>query len=170
MSQREGFVHCEVCAKLTPKAFADRHHVTPQAVGKQADNSDENLIWLCSGCHQNLHSLAHFLMKGRTTEAKDLAESWYTNTGAVRKVLNFASHVVKEMIAMREGERELPEEVRITITVPRRTYTLLRLMSLEKRGHRQFTPFVRDHLAQIASKYEVGFKVSPTEFETTDFD
>ena len=60
MSQREGFVHCEVCAKLTPKAFADRHHVTPQAVGKQADLAMFTLDEMrFSGNHDPIAALVH---------------------------------------------------------------------------------------------------------------
>ena len=70
MSQREGMVKCGCCLQVVPAAFADRHHITPQSVGMFPDNSDDNLIWLCSGCHQNLHTLSHYLLKARTGEAK----------------------------------------------------------------------------------------------------
>ena len=152
MSQREGTVKCGVCDKMTPAAFADRHHITPQATGKVVDNSDDNLIWLCSGCHQNLHALSHYLLKGRIGEAKDLADTEYDSAVSVRKILEYAGHVAKEIIAMREGERDLPALVSISFEVPRHLYTTLKLMSLERRGHRQLTPFIREHLALLASK------------------
>lgn len=146
-------VRCGVCEDMTPAAFADRHHITPQSTGKAADNSDENLIWLCSGCHQNLHTLSYYLLKGRTGEARDLAETVYDSVSAVRKILEYAGHVAREIVAMREGERELPAMVAISFELPRELYTVLKLMSLERRGHRQFTPFIREHLALLASKY-----------------
>ena len=57
---------------------------------------------------------------------------------------------------MREGERELPALVTISLDLPRDAYTLLKLMSLERRGHRQFTPFIREHLLLLASRYSEG--------------
>lgn len=154
MSQRTGNVECGVCQSKVPAAFADRHHVTPQSVGSSPDNSSDNLIWLCSGCHQNLHTLSHFIIRGAMGEAKDLALSYYNENKHARRVLVLAKHAAQEMVAVREGERDLPETVQISVEVPREIFTLLKLMSIEARGHRQFSPFIRDHLLGLARKYK----------------
>ena len=153
MSRREGMIKCGVCHKSTPAAFADKHHITPQSVGMFPDNSEDNLVWLCSGCHQNLHTLAHYLLRGANQEAVELAESFYTDSATIKRLLHLSSLVAKETIAMREGERELPSEVQVSVVLPRETVTLLKLMSLERRGHRQFSPFLKEHLISLASKY-----------------
>lgn len=148
-------IPCWVCKRLIPVELTQPHHKTPQAVGAAPDNSPENLVRLDSDCHHSLHRLCDRIVSGRSAEAKDIADRMFpTDGGAVRRILELAGHAAREILAAREGERDLPEEVQVTLVLPRSVYQVLKLMSVETRGERQLGPMLVEHLTSMARRYE----------------
>ncbi len=151
---RTGSMLCGVCRTVTPLMLMDGHHITPQSVGLFPDNSDDNMVMLCRGCHQSLHTFGGLISHGKSVQALDLAQDIMPNQGSVKRIMDLANHVAAEMIAMREGERDLPAIVSVQVDVPREVFVALRLMSLENMGPRQFGPFLRNVLVQMSKKAE----------------
>jgi hypothetical protein len=95
------------------------------------------------------------MVSGKSAEATDIADRMFpTDAGAVKRILELAHHAAVEIVAMKEGERDLPEEVQITLTLSRSVYTTLRIMSVEARGPRSLTPMLVDHLTAMAKSYQ----------------
>lgn len=149
-------MQCAICREALPPELVQEHHAVPQSVGRKPDDSERNLIRLCSGCHHDLHRIAERILKGATSRATDLAGGKFPgDSGAQRRMLHYAELVAVEMRAMREGERDLPETVKVTIEMPRHLFNQLRIMSMEANGGntRGLQPFLRMTLALVARKH-----------------
>lgn len=142
---------CSICTEELPAEFGQEHHIRPQAVGKAADNREENLAFLCSGCHHTLHRVAEMMLRGDAQRASVLAgDYWHVG---LKRALTMAALVADEMRAMREGERDMPEVVSISVEIPRDVYIQFRIMAAELNGGRPgMQPLLRSLILSAVQK------------------
>lgn len=60
------FFSCYICSEITPIVWRNQHHIIPQSAGgKDFDEEGKsNIVDLCTGCHDEMHSLA-VVMRGK---------------------------------------------------------------------------------------------------------
>lgn len=97
------FFQCHICKKATAEIFRNVHHIWPRALG--GDDSPENLVALCSGCHDNLHAIAYKLLSKKPNLAmiEDSLRIAYEDLGAVQRCKELASKVRDATIKTRES-------------------------------------------------------------------
>jgi hypothetical protein len=123
---------CAICRKNTPRAMSHDHHVRPQAAG----GKDEDMIPLCSGCHANLHVVAHMLGGKKASLAEDTVKTYYgADAEAQRRCIHYAMEVVRWMTAKHDGklQENAHDELEIIVTVPRAIKTALVTLGQEAR-------------------------------------
>jgi len=110
---------------------------------------------LCAGCHHNLHRLGEMIASGKTALAKDVAERAYPdNAKAVRTILRLAALAARDIRAIKEGAARLPDEVLVSIKLPRSVVVKLKLVAFAWNGSR---PGLRPYLRDLLVKHAAGF-------------
>ena len=95
--------NCGCCGEFYPKIHQHIHHITPRSAGGK--NTAENLISLCPGCHDALHSIAYKLCSPRNSQSQviDLLHVIYKdNAKAISTCLKLAINVRDSLIKSQE--------------------------------------------------------------------
>ncbi len=121
------------------------------------------------------------LLKGNDGAVADLAAILFAddNAGAEKRIVGLARIVARETILMREGEREMPEVMRVSFEIPRSVYMRLRVMGMEfNAGRPGMAPLLRSLVTRMTDKHfslrsqppsqGVGGS-SPIRFDETNF-
>lgn len=95
--------HCYVCQTLFPVMHRHVHHKVPRASG--GPDTPENLVELCPGCHDALHSVAYKLLSGKASAQRvtDEVAMIYKNDAASKRCFELAQLVRDAEIKTREG-------------------------------------------------------------------
>ena len=106
-----------------PIELVNRHHINPQSVGAEVDDSDENIALLCTGCHQDLTTMARKIACGKTAEAVDIAERAYEDPQTRHRLLQLAFTEAQHRVDLKEGTRERPEWTMVVVSdMPQRLF------------------------------------------------
>lgn len=113
------YFECYVCEAKLPTVFKNEHHKIPRSTGGL--DYDSNLVDLCAGCHDALHSLGVMALSSkRGGQVKDSARVLLVEAGAVGRMLELVGVVRDHHILKRDGRIKLPPgaEVMITSEIP----------------------------------------------------
>jgi hypothetical protein len=91
---------CVVCRKKFPRPFLNLHHRQP----REAGGGDEpgNQVWLCAGCHQNMHRLVEMIMRGEGGVAADSAATIYHHPKLRKVILDLAREAAYFLVRLQE--------------------------------------------------------------------
>jgi len=99
-------------------------------------------------------------MSGKTGEALDMAsvlfleDPYDPKSGSARRLLELAQICAREMVALKDGERLLPERVRVSFDVHRSVFTRLKIMGIEwNAGRPGMAPMLREVCKTITDKH-----------------
>ena len=94
------YARCVVCRKQQPRPFMNSHHRQP----KEAGGGDEasNRVWLCAGCHQNMHRLVEMIMRGEGGAAADAAATIYPHPRIRQVMLTLAREAAGYLLQLQE--------------------------------------------------------------------
>ena len=67
-------IACYICKENTPIALCHQHHKIPQAAGGK--DHPTNLLWLCGGCHMNMHRVADYFKPADKLRFKVQYDYW----------------------------------------------------------------------------------------------
>lgn len=112
-------IKCHVCVTSVPREFAHEHHERPQAAG----GTDEDIIFLCSGCHNNVHQIANMLMGPKAGQAEATIKSFSLYAASLhsqRRCMQLAMEVVKWLQLKRAGQLKSDEneDVEVVMFLP----------------------------------------------------
>lgn len=130
---------CEICYKTFPTALMHEHHAIPKSLG--GSDSPENLKKLCSSDHTYLHAIAFMIVNPkRRHEVEPTAHTIFPeDPHAIRRLLQFAQLVAKEMFLKKEIRKPAGAEIRCIVELPARYMELLRLAGIDQ-PHRDGRP------------------------------
>lgn len=118
---------CGCCEQIFPSIHKHTHHKTPRALGGQ--DTPDNLIDLCPGCHDALHNVAYKLMTRRHGQAKvieSLSLIYKDNTLAKQRCLDLAVQVRNAMVVAKDrGDYKDPNELANVMTTIRKQHKVL---------------------------------------------
>ena len=110
--------------------FLCEHHRQPRAFG--GDNDPENLIWLCSGCHDILHRLATMKAARKAGLVQDFLSLYLPSSPAARERLEtLVSEVLKAKLASSNTAVLQDDQVLLTLKVPRSVHSKLKTLSMD---------------------------------------
>lgn len=76
---------CFIHDSFFSKSASHIHHEVPQAAG--GTDIHDNLVWLCSNCHNTLHRIEEKLRSGKVGAASDIADAYCPNQLPMRRRL-----------------------------------------------------------------------------------
>lgn len=85
---------CDICGTFLTTLNKHTHHITPRSMGGKDDK--DNLIDICSGCHDLLHRVAYTMMsrKASPSKVRDTVTMILGNDDrAFNKLVKYASQV-----------------------------------------------------------------------------
>jgi len=104
---------CGLCGETFSRSVAEDHHMVPQSVG--GEDSEDNLIRLCSNCHTFIHGIARKIKKSAIGADDELNRTFPNSPKKRELAYNLAKTV---MVARRDNKRafskvllELPIEL-----------------------------------------------------------
>lgn len=123
---------CQICRRNFPEALRHEHHKVPKALGGR--DTPDNLAELCNADHMHLHAIAYMLINPkRRHEVEPVAASIHPNDpAAIRRLLEFAQLVAREMVLRKEIRKEAGQEIRAVVELPARYMELLRLAGIDQ--------------------------------------
>lgn len=114
-----------------PVVFMHEHHRSPKAWG--GGNEDDNLVWLCSGCHDIVHRLATFTMSGKGGLAQDYLELYLPyDLRARERVKELVQEVIQTRAAFDDKALSADDTVLLTLKIPRTLHSMLKTLSMDK--------------------------------------
>jgi hypothetical protein len=90
---------CKICQKQFPREFIVKHHVKPQAAG----GTDKDIIFICSGCHDNLHAIVRMLLGGKGGRAITVIDSTYNTEKSKKNIIKYSKLTAKYIRMRQEG-------------------------------------------------------------------
>ena len=125
---------CEICQDTYPDALVNEHHKVPKSLG--GSDTPDNLVLLCSGCHQSLHSVAFMIANPKRRHEIDpaLCALFPGDMQKRKKLLEFASLVAKEMVLRKEIKKSPTEEIQVILELPGLYMELIRLAGYDMPG------------------------------------
>jgi HNH endonuclease len=123
-----GFIKCYVCAQMVPDELSHDHHKIPRLAA--GGDEPENRLKLCSSCHNNTHRIAELIKSGKAGIANDISRAAYPDLQVRERLFELVRLVAEAMILKADG-KVLVEETVLSITLPMKTYTQIRLIANE---------------------------------------
>lgn len=128
---------CYICKKVVPYNLKVPHHKIPQCAG----GGDKDIVYLHSGCHDDMHKVANMLLHGKDSSAQETAAAAYPySMQKQQRMLELAQLVAKSYRGKKEGLISVKEhkmEVKITLT-PEQRIALFTLAKDSKLSIRKF--------------------------------
>lgn len=118
---------CYVCPWAGSERLAHEHHIVPQAAGGSDDPT--NLIWLCAGCHHNIHAIGYALQHRRRAEAIDLLNQTYTHPPMRKRVHDLAVTAAQELAQ----NREKPSSHKVLLELTHTEFLAVQALAREQR-------------------------------------
>lgn len=145
--------------------FLCEHHRHPRAYGGADD--PENLVWLCSGCHDLMHRLATMVAAGKAGVAQDFMMLYLPADPAARERLNtLVKEVLKAKLEFGVSATE-DDLVLLSVKVPRSVHARLKTLSSEykhasgrKVGVATYAAFVLGQHTATSDSQAVSFSPS----------
>lgn len=130
---------CEICQKQFPESLKHEHHKVPKALG--GPDTPANMAALCNADHMHLHAIAHMLVNPRRRHEVDptVHAIFPQDPHAIRRLLEFANLVAKEMFLRKDIRKPTGAELRTIVELPSRYLELLRLAGIDQ-PHRNGRP------------------------------
>ena len=91
--------------------FVNRHHKIPKSLG--GTDAPDNLLNLCSGCHQDMHALARMMRNPkRVGEVRTAVQQMYPQGDAQGRCVELAQLVIRSKVmtaesAVSDADREI---------------------------------------------------------------
>jgi hypothetical protein len=144
--------YCGCCKEHFPSIHRHVHHKIPRATG--GPDTPDNLIELCPGCHDALHSIAYKLLSPKVSQTQILDQLrllYKDNDKALRMCMQLAKYVRDALLYERENGKDPDQLVSLSTTLHRRHKDLIMVYCRENRISQEsyFRNIVLRHLATL---------------------
>lgn len=123
---------CYICQAEMPMDFVNKHHKVPKSLG--GSDSRDNLVELCSGCHQDMHVLARMMRNPkRVGEVRSSLQQMHPSGGAQSRCLELAKLVIESQLLEKEQvAADMSREIRIGLKLKRPYRDALQLLARDR--------------------------------------
>lgn len=123
---------CYICAEMFSSDFVNKHHKIPKALGG-ADTPD-NLLNLCAGDHQNMHTLARMMRNPkRVGEVRSAVQSMFPQGAAQSRCLELANLVNRSTVMSAEQKAlDVEREIGIGLKLKKPYRDALQLIARDR--------------------------------------
>lgn len=152
---------CYLCDEQYATELKNTHHKMPQSAG--GDDSQDNLVDLCSGCHQTMHAIARMMKNpSKVHYVEDTVKMYFPAEDQSARCRELAFLIVKYDTLKEDGQLDLSDKnMMITIEIPILYHSALRTIANEHRdpdtgrkmGMNNYTKrLLLDHLEKMYPK------------------
>jgi HNH endonuclease len=123
---------CAICDKPFPESLKHEHHKIPKSLG--GPDTPDNIAKLCSADHMHLHAVAYMLVNPKRRHEVDptVLSIFPNDPAAIRRLLEFANLVAKEMFLKKDIRKPQNAEMRTIVELPSRYLELIRLAGIDQ--------------------------------------
>lgn len=123
---------CYICLAEKPMDFVNKHHKVPKSLG--GSDGPDNLVELCSGCHQDMHVLARMLRNPkRVGEVRSSLQQMHPSGAAQTRCLDLARLVVESALLSKEQvAADTEREIRVGLKLKRPYRDALQLIARDR--------------------------------------
>ncbi len=124
---------CYICETQAPIDFVNEHHKVPKSLGGR--DTKDNLVQLCAGCHQNMHTIARMMRNPkRAGEVRSSLHVMFPGGKEQQRCVELANLVIRSQVTKREqAETDEEREIRVNLKLTRPYRDALQLIARDRK-------------------------------------
>ena len=127
------FFTCYICGAKKPLDFVNEHHKVPKSLG--GTDAPDNKVNLCSGCHQETHTVARMMRNPkRVGEVRTAIQMAFPGPQAQKRCIELAQLECRSRAAKRaEVAADMEREIGVSLKLKRPYRDGLQLIARDRR-------------------------------------
>lgn len=147
---------CHICGSVFPIEYRNKHHKIPKNSG--GNDSEQNLLSLCAGCHQFVHAITRMMRNPkRVGEVRSTVQRVYPSPSAQYKCLELSRLECESKILYRDAvEADQEREVGIGLRLKAPYRDALQLIARDRKlSMADYTrKIIEDHIRKVYPNVE----------------